>query len=138
MHTWVVERIAPDKSAKRVARKPPLRPLPGRSSAAPPLKPIKQTTMATTTTNDDPLVDRLARALARTDVRADGPTVDRVQRALRDWREDDFENVRHKPQKKDRDAVRGLAGGADHRPTEKGEGPRRPGAPRPRATLGCC
>ena len=53
-----------------------------------------------TTTNDDALVDRLARALARTDVRADGPTVDRVQRALRDMREDDFENVRHKPQKK--------------------------------------
>ena len=56
--------------------------------------------MATTATDDDALVDRLARALARTDVRADGPTVDRVQRALRDMREDDFENVRHKPQKK--------------------------------------
>ena len=56
--------------------------------------------MATTTTNDDPLVDRLARALARTDVRADGPTVDRVQRALRDMREDDFENVRPMRQSK--------------------------------------
>ena len=60
----------------------------------------RTTTMATTTTNDDALVDRLARALARTNVRADGPTVDRVQRALRDWRDEDFENVRpRRPQK---------------------------------------
>ena len=56
--------------------------------------------MATTTTNDDALVDRLARALARTDVRADGPTVDRVQRALRDWRDEDFENMRPMRQSK--------------------------------------
>ena len=53
-----------------------------------------------TTNADDALVDRLARALARTDVRADGPTVDRVQRALRDWRDEDFENVRPRQPKK--------------------------------------
>jgi hypothetical protein len=46
------------------------------------------------------MVDRLARALARTDVRADGPTVDRVQRALRDWRDEDFENMRPMRQSK--------------------------------------
>ena len=56
--------------------------------------------MAAATTNDDALVDRLARALARTDVRADGPTVDRVQRALRAWRDEDFENVRPMRQSK--------------------------------------
>ena len=56
--------------------------------------------MAAATTNDDALVDRLARALARTNVRADGPTVDRVQRALRDWRDEDFENMRPMRQSK--------------------------------------
>ena len=60
----------------------------------------RTTTMAAATTNDDALVDRLARALARTDVRADGPTVDRVQRALRDWRDEDFENMRPMRQSK--------------------------------------
>ncbi len=56
--------------------------------------------MAAATTTDDALVDRLARALARTNVRADGPTVDRVQRALRDWRDEDFENMRPMRQSK--------------------------------------
>ena len=50
--------------------------------AAAQAKTRRTTTMAAATTNDDALVDRLARALARTNVRADGPTVDRVQRAL--------------------------------------------------------
>lgn len=44
--------------------------------------------------HDDPLVDRLARALQTARIPADGPTVDRVQRALREMKDEDFDTPR--------------------------------------------